>query len=64
MKPLIRFGGQWHIVNPRPYEPSKQTFQIAWKQVKENKPAEEVYRDWFAKERQISSFLYENKDGS
>lgn len=64
MKPLIRFGDKWHVVQPRPYEPPKQTFWIAWKELKEKKSAEEVYRDWFAKERQISTFLYQYKDGS
>jgi hypothetical protein len=63
MKPLIRFQGKWHSVNPRPLEPPRQTYDIAWKQIKENKTAEEVYREWFAEERAISQFLYQSKDG-
>lgn len=63
MKPLIRFGGTWHVVNPRPYEPPRQTYGVLWKQLKEGKTPEEAYREWFAKERQISTFLYQYKDG-
>jgi hypothetical protein len=57
MHPLIRFRSRWMEIRPRPYEPERQTTDVAWIQMKEDVSPEEAYRIWYEKQRTISRFF-------
>jgi hypothetical protein len=54
---LVRYGGRWIEICPRPYEPERMTTDIAWLQIKEGLPAQDAYRRWFELQRRISRVL-------
>ena len=54
---VLRYHGRLVKVAPRPYEPERQTTDVAWLQIKEGISAEEAYRRWFEKQRRISRLL-------
>jgi hypothetical protein len=51
---VVRYQGRWFAITPRPYEPERQTTDIAWLQVKEGLTAEQAYRVWYEKQLRIS----------
>lgn len=51
---VVRYQGRWFTISPRPYEPERQTTDVAWTQVKEGVTPEEAYRRWYEKQRRIS----------
>lgn len=53
MQPLIRYNGQWFKITPKPYEPERVTFEIAWMKLNGD-----GYLQWFKKERNISKIVY------
>jgi hypothetical protein len=55
----IRYKGKWYSITPKPYEPERQTYKIAWMLVKnpDMTPAE-AYRQFFETERQEAKVLY------
>jgi len=62
----IRYRGKWYRINPKPYEPERQTYEIAWMLVREPIVLkEEAYRKYFEKQRKEAKVLYPtfNKDG-
>lgn len=60
-KTLVRNNGKWHIIEPKEYEPERQTLEIAWKQIKDGMTPEESYRIWYAEQKEIRKVLYLNK---
>jgi len=62
----IRYNGKWIKIVPKPYEPDRQTHEIAWNMVLNPtiNPAW-AYRNWFSKERENAKVLYPSfrKDG-
>jgi hypothetical protein len=54
---LVRYGGRWIEISPRPYEPERMTTDIAWLQIKEGLSAQHAYRRWFELQRRISRVL-------
>jgi hypothetical protein len=55
----IRYRGKWYRINPKPYEPERQTSEIAWMLVREPLVLkEEAYRKYFEKQRLESKVLY------
>ena len=58
MAQIIRFNGQWFQIHAKPYEPERQTIEIAWLMVKNSITPQEAYRKWFATERNNAKVLY------
>lgn len=55
----VRYKGKWYKINAKPYEPERQTFQIAWHLIREPLiTKEEAYRAWFKREQQNVKVLY------
>ena len=63
----IRYKGKWYTVNPKPYEPERQTYEIAWMLAKNPEMTpQEAYRLFFEKQREEAKVLYPSfrKDAS
>jgi hypothetical protein len=54
---LVRFQGKWYEIHPKPYEPERMTYDIAWIQIKEVVSSQEAYRIWFERQRKLSRLL-------
>lgn len=55
----IRYQGKWYTISAKPYEPEKQTYQIAWMLVKNPEmTSQEAYRKFFERQRQEAKVLY------
>jgi hypothetical protein len=54
----VRYKGSWYSIIPKKYEPERQTFQLAWKMIIEEKDSKLAYREWFLKEREDAKLLY------
>jgi len=55
----IRYQGKWYAISAKPYEPEKQTYQIAWMLVKNPEmTSQEAYRKFFERQRQEAKVLY------
>lgn len=50
----VRFKNTWYAVRPRPYEPERQTADIAWMKLRQ---VPNVYRTWYENERRIARLL-------
>lgn len=59
MYPLVRYNGKWYKVTPKQYESERQTEDIVWLKLKENKD----YAEWFKRERNLSKILYNERSG-
>ena len=62
----VRYEGRWYKIVPKPYEPERQTFQIAWNLIREPLIAkEEAYCAWYKREQENVKVLYPSfrKDG-
>jgi hypothetical protein len=55
----IRCDGNWFKVTPNPYEPERQTYEIAWHRVREPLVlSPEAYRKWYTNEQRKVKVLY------
>ena len=55
----IRYKGKWYTITPKPYEPERQTYEIAWMLAKNpDMTSQEAYRLFFEKERRDAKVLY------
>ena len=54
----VRYKGSWYSIIPKKYEPERQTFQLAWKMIIEEKESKLAYREWFLKEHEDAKLLY------
>jgi hypothetical protein len=50
----VRFKSKWFGVKPRPYEPERQTADIAWMKLR---GVSNPYRTWYENERRIARLL-------
>lgn len=59
MYQVIRYNWEWFRIEPKPYEPERQTAEIVWSILREPelKPSE-AYRRWYLKERENAKVLY------
>lgn len=57
MVPAIRVQGKWYAITPKPYEPERQTYNIAYRIIQGATP-EQAYREWFEQERKDAKLLY------
>ena len=56
---LIRYKGIYYKVTPKPYEPERQTAQVAWAQIREPEiVTTEHYKKFFEKQRKEAQILY------
>jgi hypothetical protein len=64
---VVRHNGTWIRIVPKPYEPERQTHDIAWSMILNPKlnPAE-AYRKWYVAEQENAKVLYPTfrKDGT
>ena len=59
MEQIVRYNGKWFRIQPKAYEPERQTSDIAWSMVREpSLKAHEAYRNWYSKERENAKVLY------
>lgn len=58
MVPAIRVQGKWYSILPKPYEPERQTYNIAYAIISKGTSPELAYREWFAQERKDAKLLY------
>jgi len=54
---MYQYKRKWYKVQPKPYEPERQTVQVAWAQIK-GSSAEKAYKDYFTKLREDAQILY------
>jgi len=56
---LLRYKGKWYRISPKPYEPERQTSQIAWAQIRTPSltPAQS-YLQFFETQRKEARILY------
>jgi len=54
----VRFQGKWYGIAKKQYEPERQTYEIAWNQIQNNKTPQEAYREWFLNEQKNAKLLY------
>jgi lipocalin len=55
---IVRYKGKWFKIEAKPYEPEKQTFTVAWSQIREPVVAQEAYKTYFEKQRKEAKVLY------
>ena len=59
MDRVVRYQGKWIRIKAKPYEPERQTIEIAWSMIREPSiKAPEAYRKWFLKEQENAKVLY------
>ena len=59
MSQLVRYNGKWFQIIAKPYEPERQTIEIAFSMLREPSiTPPEAYRNWFKKEREDAKVLY------
>jgi len=58
MDKVIRYQGKWIRIKAKPYEPERQTAEIAWNMIRKNITSAQAYREWFAKEQENAKVLY------
>ena len=56
MQSLVRYNGQWKLIKPKPFEPERQTLDVAWAQIKKGIPVDEAYRQWYVRERELQLY--------
>ena len=55
----VRYNGKWYKIIPKPYEPERQTMEVAWAQIREPEiVTTEHYRKYFEKQRKEARILY------
>jgi hypothetical protein len=58
MYPTVRYEGKWYKIIPKSYEPERQTYQVAWMQIREPLvTSEEAYRKYFETLRKEAKVL-------
>jgi hypothetical protein len=57
MQSLVRYQGTWQVIAPKPFEPERQTSDVAWSQIK-GIPLLDAYKQWYARERELQQHLY------
>jgi hypothetical protein len=55
---MLRHKGKWFTINPKPYEPERQTIEVSWLQIREGITADKAYRTYFEKQRKDAKILY------
>ena len=55
---VVRCNGQWFEIMPKPYEPERQTHEIAWLMIQSGASSQEAYRAWYASEQEKVNVLY------
>jgi hypothetical protein len=63
---IIRNNQSWYKINAKPYEPDRQSQEIAWHLIREPLVIpEDIYKKYFEKQRKQAKVLYPSfrKDG-
>lgn len=56
---IVRYKGKWFKINAKPYEPERQTIQVAWQQIKDSSvEPQQAYREYFSRQREEMKILY------
>ena len=66
MSNIVRANTLWYRINPKPYEPERQTNEIIWSLIKNPcLTQEQIYKNYFEKQRFLVKVLYPTfrKDG-
>jgi hypothetical protein len=64
---VVRHNGTWIRISPKPYEPERQTNNIAWSLILNPKlDSASAYRKWYVNEQENAKVLYPafRKDGT
>jgi len=56
---IVRYQGKWFRILPKPYEPERQTYSIAWMMIREPTiMPEAAYKNYFQKLRDEAKVFY------
>lgn len=56
---IVRYEGKWYKIVTKPYEPERQTAQVAWAQIRDPVIGpQQAYREYFARQREDVKILY------
>lgn len=56
---VVRYNGTWFKIIPKPYEPERQSYKIAWAMIREPQIyPESIYRRYFQSLRKDVKVLY------
>jgi len=56
---LVRYQGKWFRISPKPYEPERQSYKIAWNMIREPLIIPEAaYKKYFQSLRDEAKVLY------
>ena len=59
MSQVVRYNGKWFKIVAKPYEPERQTIEIAFSMLRDPSiMPPEAYINWFKKEREDAKVLY------
>ena len=53
----VRYNGKWFKIQKKPYEPERQTYEVAWMQIK-GMEVKEAYRKYFETQQKEAQILY------
>lgn len=55
----VRYNGVWYKIEAKPYEPERQTHEVAWNQIlNPTISSGDAYRKYFEKQREEAKVLY------
>lgn len=55
----VRYNGVWYKIQAKPYEPEKQTHEVAWNQIlTPTMNPTDAYKKYFEKQREEAKVLY------
>ena len=56
---LVQHNGTWYAIHPKPHESTRQTYEVAWSQIREPMmTATQSYIQYYAKQRKEARILY------
>ena len=56
---IIRYNGKWYKITPKPYEPERQTHEIAWDLLREPMVvSQDIYKKYYERKRLEAKVLY------
>jgi len=58
LRQAVCYKGKWYCIKGKKYEPERQTSNIAWDMIKNNREPVDAYRLWYKRESEDAKLLY------
>lgn len=55
---VVRHNGKWYKITSKPYEPERQTSEIAWRMILKGEDSKTAYRNWYGEEQKKADIFY------